>query len=361
VTRPPERSTDEFVGRLFTASLQAGEIATVYIGDRLGLYQALSDLGSATPAELARHLSLNERYVREWLEQQTAADILQVEDTSGDAGSRRYSLPREYAEALIDPDNPNSIAPLARFFIGTFLALPKILEAFRTGKGVSWADYGQDVIESQGDFNRPWLVHQFGTEFLPAIPEIHARLQASPPARVLDVACGVGWASIAIARAYPNVVIEAIDLDAGSIELARAAARDAGVVNRIDFSAEDASALATRTPYDLAVIVESVHDMSQPVEVLASVRRVLAPGGSLLVADERVADAFSAPGDEVERIMYAFSVLCCLPAGMADEPSAATGTVMRASTLERYAREAGFERFEVLPIEHPLLRFYRLQ
>jgi hypothetical protein len=100
--------------------------------------------------------------------------------------------------------------------------------------------------------------------------------------------------------------------------------------------------------------------MSRPVDVLRACRQLLAPGGSVLVVDERVADAFVAPGDQVERLMYGFSVLCCLPAGMADQPSAATGTVMRTATLERYAAEAGFGT-EVLPVANDLFRFYRLQ
>ena len=100
--------------------------------------------------------------------------------------------------------------------------------------------------------------------------------------------------------------------------------------------------------------------MSRPVDVLASVRRLLAPGGTLIVADERVADAFHAPASETERLFYGYSVLDCLPAGMVSKPSAETGTVMRRSTLERYAAKAGFSAVSVLPIEHDFLRFYRL-
>jgi hypothetical protein len=110
----------------------------------------------------------------------------------------------------------------------------------------------------------------------------------------------------------------------------------------------------------LAVIVEALHDMSRPVDVLASVRRLLAPGGTLIVADERVADAFHAPAGETERLFYGYSVLDCLPTGMVSKPSAETGTVMRRSTLERYASTAGFSAVSVLPIEHDFLRFYRL-
>ena len=112
--------------------------------------------------------------------------------------------------------------------------------------------------------------------------------------------------------------------------------------------------------YDLAVVIEAIHDLSRPVEVLSSIRSMLTPDGTLIVADERVAEGFHAPADEVERLFYAFSILTCLPAGMTEKPSAATGTVMRQATFERYASQAGFGTCTVLPIEHDLLRFYRL-
>jgi 2-polyprenyl-3-methyl-5-hydroxy-6-metoxy-1,4-benzoquinol methylase len=113
--------------------------------------------------------------------------------------------------------------------------------------------------------------------------------------------------------------------------------------------------------YDLVTVFEAIHDLAKPVEALRAIRGLLAPEGVALVADERVADEFTAPGDEVERVMYGWSVLHCLPVGRVEQPSAETGTVMRVSTFTRYATEAGFERVEVVPIEHDFWRFYRLE
>ena len=239
--------------------------------------------------------------------------------------------------------------------------LPQVLHAFRTGGGVPWSAYGPDMIESQGDGNRPWLRQLLGAEYLPAIRDVDARLRSEPPARVADVACGVGWASIAIARAYPKVRIDGFDPDESSIEIARRLAKEAGVDDRVRFEVRDAATIGKEGPYDLAIVIESVHDLSRPVEVLAGIRRSLSPGASLIVADEKVGESFTAPGDDVERLMYGFSFLVCLPAGMQERPSAATGTVMRPDTLRRYAREAGFKDVEVLDqVEHDFLRFYRL-
>jgi len=352
--------TEAFVERLFGAALSTLDIYSVYLGDRLGLYKALAKAGPATAGELAGRAGIHARYAREWLEQQAVSEVLDVDDPAKPEDQRRYSLPAAHAEALIDPESPFSMAPLARAFASIGTVLPKVMDAYRSGGGVPWADYGADGIEAQGDFNRPWLVRQFGTEYLPSIADLHARLQADPPARVADVACGVGWAAIAIARAYPNVTVDGFDLDESSIAIANKHAADAGVADRVKFAVRDAADPANAGVYDVAVVIEAIHDLSRPVEVLAAIRKMLVPGGSAVIADERVADQFTAPGDAVERFLYGASIFLCLPAGMAEQPSAATGTVMRAPTLRRYASEAGFPEVEVLDIDHPFLRFYRM-
>ena len=361
MTEQQMEQTGAFVGRLFEAGLGSFDLVTAYVGDRLGLYRALAESEGLTPAALATKAGIHERYAREWLEQQAVTGILEVDDPALPAADRRFSLPPAHAEALIRPDSPFSISPLARAMVGAVQALPAVLEAFRTGGGVPWPDYGTDMIESQGDFNRPWLVNSLGTEYLPSIPDVHARLLADPPARVADVACGVGWGAIAIARSYPKVKVDGFDTDAVALAQARRNAEEAGVADRVRFEGADGSGIGGGGPYDLAIVIEAIHDMSRPVEVLDAIRRSLASGGTLLVADERVADSFVAPGDEVERFMYAASVLVCLPSGLAEQPSEGTGTVMRASTLREYATRAGFGSLDVLPIEPGFLRFYALK
>ena len=356
-----ERSAEALVGRLFEASLGMMDLMSVYVGDRLGLYRALHDGGPATPAELATRAAIDERYAREWLEQQAVTDLLDVDDAAASTDQRRYRLPEAYAPALLDVDSLISIAPLARSVVACAKVLPQLLDGYRTGGGVDWADYGPDMVEAQGDFNRPWLRATFGSEILPAIPAIHDRLLADPPARVADVACGVGWAGIAIAIAYPGVRVDGYDLDPGSIELARANAKLAGVADRVTHAVRDAADPTAAGQYDLVVVIEAIHDLNRPVEVLAAIRGMLRPGGSALIADERTEDAFTAPGSETERLYYDFSLFTCLPAAMTERPTAATGTVMRADTFRGYATAAGFSGFERL--DEPaldMLRFYRL-
>jgi SAM-dependent methyltransferase len=239
--------------------------------------------------------------------------------------------------------------------------LPQLLEAYRTGGGVPYAAYGQEMRRGIAALNRPMFLHELASTWLPAVPDIDRRLRAAPPARVLDLGCGLGASSVALARAYPRAQVLGIDLDEASVTEARALAAEAGVAERATFVVADAARVAAEGPFDLVTIFEVLHDMGDPVGALRTARALLAAdGGSVLVADERVADAFTAPADPTERFMYGWSVLHCLPATLAEHPLEATGTVLRAPTVARWAAAAGFTGFEVLPIDNPFWRFYRL-
>ena len=354
-------ATDALVERLFEAVLGFNDLHLVYIGERLGFYRALHEQDAQTAGELAGTTGTNERYLREWLEHQAVSGFLEVDDADAGPAERRFSLPEGHAEVLVDRDSPAYMAAFARMQLGMARAMPAVLEAFRSGGGVPYADYDADFCEGQGDMNRVSFVNLLASEWLPAVPDVHERLQrADPPARVADVACGTGWSTIALARAYPDAEVVGLDLDPASIDLARTNAAAEGLGDRLRFEVKDAGDPGLAGAYDLVTIFEAVHDMSQPVEALRAIRSLLGEEGTVIVADERVADSFTAPGDDVERLMYGWSVLHCLPVGMAEQPSVATGTAMRASTFEGYAREAGFSRVEALPIENDFWRFYRL-
>jgi 2-polyprenyl-3-methyl-5-hydroxy-6-metoxy-1,4-benzoquinol methylase len=332
----------------------------VYLGDRLGLYRALAEAGPLTSSGLAEATGVHERYAREWLEQQAATGILDVDDAAADATDRRYTLPPGHDEALLDETSLNYAAPFARAFAGGVRPLDEVVAAYRSGDGVPYEQYGVDLYEGQEAFTRPLFTHLLGPEWLPAVPDVHARLEAPPPARVADVACGCGWSSIGIARAYPLVQVDGIDLDTASIAKARQNLEGSDVADRVTFHERDASDPALAGQYDLVTIFEALHDMSYPVRVLRTLRGMLADGGAVIVGDEHTADSFEAPASELERLYYGFSILHCLPVGMVGEDAAGTGTVMRADTVRRYADEAGFGGFEVLPIENDFWRFYRL-
>jgi SAM-dependent methyltransferase len=349
--------TETLAERLFMATIDTLEIASVHVGGRLGFYRALAEGGDATPGELAARTGTVERYVREWLEQQAVAGFLSVDDPDAEGGKRRYALPDAHRPVLVDEEDLNYLTPLATLAMGVCGPMEALLEAYRSGGGVPYEAY--DVQEAIGAINRPQFVNLVA-DWLASIPEVDARLRAQPPARVGDLACGTAWSSMAIARAYPGVTVDAIDVDAESIATARANVAAAGLADRVWPVVLDASNPELSGRYELVTIFEALHDMNHPVEALRAACNSLAEGGSVVIADERVAERFTAPGDELERFNYGWSVLHCLAVGLLDEDSAGTGTVMRPETVRAYAGEAGFGRVEVLPIEHDFWRFYRL-
>jgi SAM-dependent methyltransferase len=365
-TTPPSAASEApdpagaLVERVFDGMLALLEIGCMHVGTRLGLYTALRRLGAPTSAELAAATGTDERYVREWLEQQAVARILTVDDPAAPAGERRFSLPDAHATVLTDPLDPLYAGAFPAISIGSLRPLDALLDAFRTGAGVPYADYGADMREGIAGMNRP-MFHNELAGWLAQVPDVDARLRAQPPARVADVACGSGWSTLALARAYPLAGVDGLDVDTASIAQARANLAGTDVGDRVRFLQGDAADPALEGRYDLVTIFEALHDMARPVEALRAARGLLADGGSIVVADERVADAFTPDGDPTERLMYGFSVLHCLAVGREDEHSAATGTVMRAETVRRYAAEAGLARTEVLPIENDFWRFYRLR
>jgi SAM-dependent methyltransferase len=352
---------DALIERVVASTIGLFDLAGLYLGERLGLYRALRDAGGLTSDELAISAGVDERYAREWLEQQAVTGLLVVDDESASAKDRRYLLPAAYAESLVDADSPSYIAPLARQALGMLRPLPQLVGAFRTGRGVPYPEYGEDTREGIAALNRAMFINELGSSWFPAIADVHGRLDSPPGACVADLGCGTGWSSIAIARAYPHAYVDGIDSDEASIAAARANAEAEGLQDRVRFFVRDAGESGLDGVYDVVTIFEALHDMARPVEALENARRLLAEGGTTIVADERVAEEFVAPGDDLERLMYGYSVVHCLAVCRADhEHSAATGTVMRPATLQEYGRAAGFTRVETLPIDNDFWRFYRL-
>jgi SAM-dependent methyltransferase len=286
--------------------------------------------------------------------------ILEAVDPDASDAERRYALPAGHEEVLLEAGSLNHMAPMAQLVVACALPIHTVVEAFRTGEGVAYADYGADLHEGQARFTQPMFDSLLASDWFPAVSAINDRLTADPPARIADVACGLGRSSIAIARGYPKVTVDGIDLDEASIARAQELLAGSGVEDRVAFHCRDAADPELAGRYDLVTIFEALHDMSYPVEALRAARELLAEGGLVLVADERTADRFALDAGDVERLEYGFSVLHCLPVGMVGEDAAGTGTVMRSDTVRDYAEHAGFAGFEVAPIDNDFWRFYLL-
>lgn len=360
-TPPPDAPAAAVAERLMAATLGAMEIMAVHLGDRLGWYRTLAAHGALTSTELARLTGTAERYAREWLEHQAASGYLDLEEATGGPLGRSYRLHAGAVEAMTDPDSVNHLAPVAGFLAAAGRSIDALVEAYRTGGGVSWEELGPDARRAQGALNRPLFLHQLAQEIVPALPELQALL--ADGVAVADIGCGEGWSAIGIARAFPGVRVDGFDVDAPSVEAARRHALEAGVGDRVTFAGADGAALEPwrRGAYGVVAAYECVHDMADPVAVLAGMRAIAAPGAFVLVMDERTEHEFGPRASATERLFYGYSLLCCLPDGLSGRGGVGTGTLMRPATLEAYATAAGFAGVDILPVEHETFRFYRLR
>lgn len=359
VEQPDTEEVDAFAGRVFESVLGLIDAFSMYLGDKLGLYDALAE-GAMTRDDLVSQTGTHWRYISEWLEQQVTTGILEVDDPSAAENERFYSLPAAQREALTDRRSLNYVMPMVRLLVAGGLQTPALLDVYRNGGGVPWEQYGSDMRTGQADMNRPWFVEALPVDWFPNVPALHERLQQRD-VRVADIGCGEGWSAISIAKAYPGLTVDGYDIDEASMVVAREHARESGVGDRVRFHHVDGATIEGEGQYDVVTFFECVHDMSHPVEVLEAAKRLAKPDGHVIVMDEAVGDTFGQRTDEVERLMYGFSLLVCLPDGMSHEGSVGTGTVMRASKLEEYANAAGFSGVSVLPIENDLWRFYSLE
>jgi 2-polyprenyl-3-methyl-5-hydroxy-6-metoxy-1,4-benzoquinol methylase len=352
-----EAKVEEFAGNLFMACLATMELGNIELGVRLGLYEALAGAGAVTAGELAAKAGIAERYAREWLEQQATAGVVEVDDAAKASDERRFALPNAHAHVLLDDDSEACMKPCAATVPWVGKAIEIMVEEFRRGRGAAFGAF--DLHDIQAAFTRPVFVNHLTQNWLPGLPDVHAKLTAGDPIRIAEIGCGEGLAAITIAKAYPNVEVDGYDLDEASIDVARRDAAAAGVGDRVRFELRDAADPAIAGDYDLVMAIEMLHDVPDPVGILRTMKKLAGLNGAVLVVDERTEDAFAVPASEMERFFYTFSTLHCLAVSMQDG-GAGTGTVIRADTVRDYAQEAGFAKVDVLDVEHPQFRLYRL-
>jgi SAM-dependent methyltransferase len=266
------------------------------------------------------------------------------------------------SQTLVEETSPAYLGGLTLAASALGRVLPNLVEAFRTGAGVPYEAYGAEAVEAQAAFNRPAYVNDLAANWLGQFPEITDRLNdTTNPARVADVGCGVGWAAIELAKAFPAAKVDGYDADEASISQARRNAADHGVADRVTFEVVDAKTGGYGGKrYDLILFLECVHDMGRPVEALAAAREAVAEGGSVIVMDENAGETIQI-GDPTEQFFASCSVLWCLPQSRMVPDCEAPGTLMRPATFEGIAKRAGWSGVETLPIEHDFFRFYCLQ
>ena len=326
--------------------------AMSYIGDRLGIFKGLAEGAPLTSVELAEKTGLDERYLREWLGAMTAAEYLNY-----DPASKRYSMPAENAMILAREESPFFMGGFIQGIIPNLSVTPKVLEAFRTGKGVRQSEYPPETFESMERSTANMYRNQLVKHWLPAMPHVVKALEEGGSA--LDVGCGSGRCAITLAQTFPKAKIFGYDAHPGSLERARNNARAAGLGERISFEVVDCTRLPA-AKFDFISTFDVVHDSIDPVGLLRSIRAALRPGGTYLMVEvnvsARLEDNISAMG----RMMYSMSTLYCMSVSLGGG-GAGIGACMGEEKARELAKTAGFSSFERLPVKDLFSVLYELK
>jgi SAM-dependent methyltransferase len=330
-----------FTGRFATDLAAVLHGATVVVGDKLGLYRALSAQGPSTPEELAAATGCDPRYVREWLSAQAAAEYAHYDPVTG-----RFHLDDVQAACLADDSLPTFLAGGMAVASSLHRDEDAVREAFRTGHGVGWHEHHHDLFDGTERFFRPGYVANLTTSWIPAIGGLAEKLAAG--ATVADIGCGHGSSSILLGQAYPAATVHGFDTHERSIEVARKRAADAGVADRVRF--EVAAGSGYRVPdgsYDVAFIFDALHDMGDPEAVAAHIRRSLAEDGVLVLVEPNAGDRLEDNLHLVGKIFYSASTFICTPASRSQsgEAAACLGAQAGDARLGAVCGAAGFRTF----------------
>jgi SAM-dependent methyltransferase len=339
----PAVDPDKLMAFVFKAVEEVGAVlngALVVMGDRLGYYRSLAESGPSTAAELAERTTTDPHYAREWLNAQAAGAFVTYDPSTG-----RYELPAEHAVALTDETSPAFVGGLFQIAHGTVSDSDRIIDAARTGDGVSWGDHNSDVHVGCERFFAPTYSAHLVADWLPALDGVVAKLSAG--ASVADVGCGHGASTILMAQAFPNARVRGTDCHSGSIMTARArAAEQLGSASRIEFETADADAY-TGGPYDLVTMFDCLHDMGDPVGAARHVRDVIADDGTWMIVEPFAGDHVADNLNPIGRAYYGFSTLLCTPSSLSQPVGLALGTQAGPARIHDVVSTAGFTRFRV--------------
>jgi SAM-dependent methyltransferase len=326
----------EFVMRAVGEMGAAMNAALIVIGDKLGLYKAMSGAGPMTSAELAKKTGTAERYVREWLAAQAAGGFVTYDATSG-----KYTLPPEQALALADETSPVFLPGFFDIVAACVKDEAKITEAFRSGKGVGWHEHDHGLFAGTERFFRPNYRAHLISEWIPALEGTEAKLKAG--AKVADVGCGLGTSTILMAQAYPKSTFVGFDYHDGSIKMAREAAAKAGVGDRVKFEVAKAKDYPGKG-FELVAFFDCLHDMGDPEGAAKHVKESMTPDGAWMIVEPFAHDKLEDNLNPIGRVYYAASTMLCTPASLSQEVGLALGAQAGEGRLSKILKAAGFSR-----------------
>jgi SAM-dependent methyltransferase len=337
MTAVDETKLETFMGQALGDLGAAISGLMVYLGDQLGLYKAMAGVGPVTPRALATATSTDERYVREWLDNQAAGGYVAY-----DAATGEYELPPEQALALADEDSPTFLPGGFTGIVAAYVDADAFVDAFRTGRGVGWHEHDARLFLGTERLFRPGYKGFLVDEWIPALTGVDARLRAG--ASVADIGCGHGASTILMAQAYPASRFVGYDYHEPSVSIARARAASAGVAERARFEIASAKDYP-QDGYDLVTFFDCLHDMGDPVGAAVHARRALVDGGTVMLVEPYAGDRPEDNHNPVGRAFYGFSTVVCTMASRAQEVGLALGAQAGEARLREIFEQAGFATF----------------
>lgn len=331
-----EAKLNAFMGRFVQDLGAVMHAATVVVGDQLGLYKALA-AGPMTADELAKRTSTDPRYVREWLAAQAASDYVLY-----DSVTQCFSMSEEQALALAAEGSPVFIPGAFQITVAQYKAIPKLLDAFRTGKGIGWHEHDASLFHGTERFFRPGYAANIVSQWIPAIEGMANRLEAG--GLVADVGCGHGASTILMAQAYPKSRFHGFDYHSPSIQCARAAALAAGVSERVTFEVSSAKDYPG-AGYDFVTVFDCLHDLGDPVGAAQHVRRSLVEDGAWMIVEPFAHDHLEQNLNPLGRVFYSGSTFICTPASRSQEVGLCLGAQAGEKRIRDVVTGAGFRHF----------------
>jgi 2-polyprenyl-3-methyl-5-hydroxy-6-metoxy-1,4-benzoquinol methylase len=335
------------VGVDFGGALTA---ALAYIGDRLGVFKAMSTGNAFTTAQLAQRTGLNERYLREWTATMAAAGYLEYS-----APDASFTMSPEQAAVLANEDTTYFTAGAFQYAVACYRQIPKLMEAFRNGGGVPFSDFGPEIVEAIERLFHVGYETWVAREWIPAVPDIHQRLLVG--GEVAEVGCGAGQCLIPVAAALPNSRFFGFDVDRTSVERARIKADSAGLANRVAFDEIAAERVPFGDRFDLVMAFNCIHDMAQPRAALAAIQRMIKPDGAFLWSEADVGARLEDNLGPVGRTLYGASTMHCMTVSLA-QGGEGLGSAISEELAKTMAAEAGFRTLERLPIKNPFHQIF---
>lgn len=329
-----QHKLDALVGRLFS-DLSAGYGGVmVSLGDKLGLYKAMTGAGPLSSREVAKRAGCAERYVREWLNAQVAGGYVDYHPASG-----TYELSPEQAAILSDDTSPVYLPNAWQCVASMWADENKSLDAIKTGRGVSWGEHDGRLFCGSAAFFRNAYAGSLVQQWLPALDGVVARLEAG--ITVADVGCGHGHSTVLMAKAFPNSRFFGFDAHDGSIAEAHKVAHEAGVADRVSFERAKAASYQARG-YDLICFFDSLHDMGHPTEAMRHAAASLAPNGTVMLIEPFASDKVEENINPVGRLYYAASTTMCCAHAISENGTHVLGAQAGPKQLSGVLRQAGF-------------------